>query len=462
MHPRNPYKKPPSFKELALKNEEFRQQAKIDISGKVTIDFKNADALRALTRALLKEDWGLDVVLHPEYLVPTLPLRINYILWLEDLVAALNLNESGNPVYGIDIGTGASCIYPLLAAKKNGWHMVGVEKNEVCFNYAQQNVARNNLESLVKVRRNFGETIIDASTIKDSFQPDPNMFQFTMCNPPFFGSEEEVEKTNKSRSAHTPRPPPNNARTGSTNEVVVEGGEVAFVCKMIDESFQVKDRIKIFSTMLGHKTSVSKVLKYLKDQNICEISSTEFCQGQVTRWGLAWSHVVCLTCETLSNDIVGTKQKPKPPLRHVFPRNADKTFDSVVQKLLQKMDQLDVQYKCVIKDVKSVGYQGTAFSNTWSNQRRKRREQLKKDGLTPEGSGSEGTGATSPGERDDGPPPKKAKQSEAAPLVTLGFVLREEQTKEDTTDLVLDMCWLNGPGGRESVHQIMQYMKNNL
>lgn len=104
MHPRNPYKKPPSFKELALKNDEFRQHAKIEISGKVTIDFKNGAALRALTRALLKEDWGLDVVLPPEYLVPTLPLRLNYILWLEDLVVALKQDEPAASVYGVDIG----------------------------------------------------------------------------------------------------------------------------------------------------------------------------------------------------------------------------------------------------------------------------------------------------------------------------------------------------------------------
>ena len=115
MHPRNKYKTPPSFKELALKNEEFRQNAKIDISGKVVIDFKDANALRALTRALLKEDWGLDVVLPPEYLVPTLPLRLNYILWLEDLVAALKLNDSESPVYGIDIGkTNFPCKLKIL------------------------------------------------------------------------------------------------------------------------------------------------------------------------------------------------------------------------------------------------------------------------------------------------------------------------------------------------------------
>lgn len=77
-----------------------------------------------------------------------------------------------------------------------------------------------------------------------SFEPNPETFDFTMCNPPFFGSEEELEKTCESRSPNHPRPPPNNARTGSANEVVVEGGEVGFVLKMVDESFEMKDKIR--------------------------------------------------------------------------------------------------------------------------------------------------------------------------------------------------------------------------
>lgn len=99
MHQRNRYKnKKPSFLDLALKYPEFRAHTTQDESGKVFLDFKNAEALRALTTCLLKEDFGLSMELPSDRLVPTLPLRLNYIHWLEDIVG----KEENK--WGIDIG----------------------------------------------------------------------------------------------------------------------------------------------------------------------------------------------------------------------------------------------------------------------------------------------------------------------------------------------------------------------
>ena len=63
------------------------------------MDFKKPECLRALSWAILKEDFGVDVHMPLDRLIPTIPLRLNYILWLEDLVGK---TES---VRGIDIGT---------------------------------------------------------------------------------------------------------------------------------------------------------------------------------------------------------------------------------------------------------------------------------------------------------------------------------------------------------------------
>lgn len=75
---------------------EFQQTA----NGKVHIDFKDELALRTLTLCLLKRDFDLTVELPPEQLVPTLPLRLNYILWIEDILNAFELSD----VIGLDIG----------------------------------------------------------------------------------------------------------------------------------------------------------------------------------------------------------------------------------------------------------------------------------------------------------------------------------------------------------------------
>lgn len=72
-----------------------------DVTGKVTINFKDPLALRVLTKCLLKSDFNLDVDIPESRLVPTLPLRLNYILWLEDLMSAIQRNSN---IKGIDIG----------------------------------------------------------------------------------------------------------------------------------------------------------------------------------------------------------------------------------------------------------------------------------------------------------------------------------------------------------------------
>lgn len=47
-------------------------------------------------------------------------------------------------------GTGACAIYPLLAAVKQKWFMIGTEMDAVSLEKAQENVKRNNLQELVE------------------------------------------------------------------------------------------------------------------------------------------------------------------------------------------------------------------------------------------------------------------------------------------------------------------------
>jgi methyltransferase len=99
MHPRNTYKKrKPDFQALSTKFDYFKEKVTINETGKVILDFKDPAALRALTRALLEDDFGLTVTLPLDRLIPTVPQRLNYILWLEDIIG----KENG--AKGIDIG----------------------------------------------------------------------------------------------------------------------------------------------------------------------------------------------------------------------------------------------------------------------------------------------------------------------------------------------------------------------
>ena len=49
-----------------------------------------------------------------------MPQRVNYCLWIEDLV-----NKKGKSCYGIDIGCGSTCIFALILCKLNiNWKML--------------------------------------------------------------------------------------------------------------------------------------------------------------------------------------------------------------------------------------------------------------------------------------------------------------------------------------------------
>lgn len=53
--------------------------------------------------------------------------------------------------------------------------------------------------------------------------------------------------------------------------------------------FIINLHFRIFTTMVGHKYNLSVLLEDLKSEGITH-THTEFCQGRVTRWGLAWTY----------------------------------------------------------------------------------------------------------------------------------------------------------------------------
>ena len=67
---------------------------------------------RELACALLSKDFGLEVVLPEDRLVPMVPQRLNYIHWLEDLLVEGEEREraEGKKVLGVDIGECRSAI----------------------------------------------------------------------------------------------------------------------------------------------------------------------------------------------------------------------------------------------------------------------------------------------------------------------------------------------------------------
>ncbi|KRY89815.1 Methyltransferase-like protein 16 [Trichinella pseudospiralis] len=341
MHPRNFYRNnPPNFAELALQYPDFRQHCAIDIYGKVSFNFKNPDAIRALTNVLLKKDFGLSIEIPPDSLVPRIPGRLNYIHWLQDLAASHFPDES---VRCIDIGSGASCIYPLLGAKLCGWKFVAVEKLPDAIECARKNVMKNNLQNLINVVEVDGP--INLYNVVQQLGSD-TICSFCMCNPPFFDSQRKEGPGNLSFASR--RPAPHSCTVGRHEEMYADGGEVHFVKRIINDSERLRKRVT----------------------SMCE---TVFCQGKTQRWAVAWTFDETIH---LQND--RKLEKMKEPVLLQIPKsvsfhNSVECTAAWLESVFENLSMFYKRHDPVCNVGSSVRFVVEAYKNTWSHSRRKRR-----------------------------------------------------------------------------------------
>jgi 23S rRNA (adenine1618-N6)-methyltransferase len=72
--------------------------------------------------------------------------------------------------------------------------------------------------------------------------------------------------------------------------MVTPGGEVAFVTRMIEESLQLREAVRWYSSMVGKLNSLSVIIEKLQEVGNSNWAVTEFVQGMKTRrWAVAWS-----------------------------------------------------------------------------------------------------------------------------------------------------------------------------
>ncbi|WVF70753.1 hypothetical protein IAT40_005547 [Kwoniella sp. CBS 6097] len=292
MHRLNPYlEKKPDFARLASRYPDFAPFVIISEEGYASIDFQDAAALRALTRCLLKEDWDLDVDLREDRLCPTLPNRLDYLLHVLDLEPYLPSTSSSKSLRVLDIGTGASAVYPLLLYRLRPKACItATELDQVSYDHAQRVLTSNNIPSTsIDIRKSPSAEpiffpLFDEERRSEDGRQDPQ-WDLTICNPPFFGSEEEMREGQdlKTQIAHA-------APTAAHNELITPGGEVAFVSTMIEESIRLGDRCRWYTSLIGKYTSLQPLVELLRKHKIDNYMLKNIRQAKTTRWILGWSH----------------------------------------------------------------------------------------------------------------------------------------------------------------------------
>ncbi|WP_034944986.1 23S rRNA (adenine(1618)-N(6))-methyltransferase RlmF, partial [Erwinia oleae] len=233
-HPRNRHRGRYDFPALIASHPPLASFVAVNQYGDETVDFANPAAVKTLNQALLHHFYQIAHWSIPEgFLCPPIPGRADYIHHLADLLAEDHHAVIPRDLTVLDIGCGANCIYPLIGFREYGWRFTGSEVNEEAMRAANAIVAANpGINRGVRLRRQKDPQAIFSGIIHKNEQ-----YHAAICNPPFHASASEARQGSqrKVRNLGLEKNSPLNFG-GQQNELWCEGGEKAFISRMIDES----------------------------------------------------------------------------------------------------------------------------------------------------------------------------------------------------------------------------------
>lgn len=323
-----------------------------------------------LTKTLLKLDFDLEIELPQDRLCPPVIHR-----W--DLLEDLMLTQARYPT-ATTISSGSRTFSILLCqmtllTRLSGWTLgpeqvasilcwdvlsdhgrlsLRVSAHDVFFlrskltfpdidpeslKYARRNIDLNGLTSRINlVDRQPSDKLIPTSQL-------PPTLDFTMTNPPFYSSDDELSASAAKKSLA-----PSTACTGAPVEMVTAGGEVTFVTRIIEESLVLKERVTWYTAMVGFLSSLTSLVERLKGEGVGNYAVTEFVQGSKTRrWALAWSFgarrpeervVRGVNAQSLAKSVL----PPSTQIKFVEAVPAEE-LGLFIESLIEKIEELDLE-----------------------------------------------------------------------------------------------------------------------
>ena len=305
LHLRNPHQGRYDFEVLTKAFPDLAQYTITNPSGEPTVNFSDAKAVMTLNKALLAHHYGVKLWELPEgYLCPPIPGRADYIHQVADLLNAQPVHDSndapasGQRVHVLDIGMGASCIYPIIGSQSYGWRFTGTDIDPVSVNTAKLICQANpNLKDLIKIKLQDNPKHIFEGVIG----PD-DYFDLTVCNPPFHASLEEAMAANATKEAKLEK---NRIRRGQSPQVIptaknnlnfggqqselwTKGGEVAFITQMIKESKKFAQQVGWFTTLVSKSENLKNLAELAENSGARKVTVLNMKHGQKMTRILAW------------------------------------------------------------------------------------------------------------------------------------------------------------------------------
>lgn len=291
LHSRNKHRQRYDLRLLAKTNIALEKFVMINKFGDESIDFFNPQAVKALNQALLKHYYEVDFWDVPAgYLCPPIPGRADYLHYAADLLSSCNFNKipTGDKIKCLDVGVGASCVYPLIGTNEYRWLFIGSEIDEIALASAQAIIDKNMIpanEIELRLQKNKYEAF------KGILLPDEYV-ELAICNPPFHASAEEAaaasqRKHNNLKKTKVVNPVRNFG--GVNSELWCIGGEYKFVKNMIHESFWFGSQCMWFTSLISKEENVAILKEELVRVKAKDVRVIDMGQGNKISRILAWT-----------------------------------------------------------------------------------------------------------------------------------------------------------------------------
>lgn len=291
LHPRNRNRERYDLKQLIADSPGLAKFVKLNKYKDNSIDFADADAVKALNTAILKTHYGIEHWDIPQgYLCPPIPGRADYIHHIADLLARCHDGKipTGKTIRCLDVGVGASCIYPIIGITEYDWSFTGTEIDPVALESAIK-IASTNAQLKRKLQLRLQENPKD---IFKGILKKNDRFYLSICNPPFHASAEEANMGNLRKMKNLSGGKVTETVLnfgGQSNELWCAGGEKKFVRKMITQSSHYPDSCLWYSTLVSKEANLKSIYKSLKTVRAIKIETLPMGQGNKKSRIVAWT-----------------------------------------------------------------------------------------------------------------------------------------------------------------------------
>ncbi|MBW8360595.1 MAG: 23S rRNA (adenine(1618)-N(6))-methyltransferase RlmF [Kaistella sp.] len=291
LHLRNRNRERYDLNALKIAEPELANHIKPNKYGDDSVDFANPEAVKLLNKALLSHYYGIKNWDFPaENLCPPIPGRADYLHYMADLLGQSNFGTipTGDQITVLDIGVGASCIYPVIGVTEYGWKFIGPDIDPQSIESAKK-IVESNASLQDKIECRLQE---DPEAFFNGIISGEEKIDMAICNPPFHSTPEEAKKGSRRKVQNlsgkkTKTPELNFA--GISSELICEGGESAFIQKMVRESKAFSTNFYWFSTLVSKQSNLKGIYKILDEMEITQIKTLPLGTGNKSSRVIAWS-----------------------------------------------------------------------------------------------------------------------------------------------------------------------------